>query len=39
MLRRRGLQRVRPRLGGIQGWKERGFPLQQMQTGILEGAD
>ena len=38
MLRRRGLQRVRPLLGGIQGWKERGFPLLQMQTGVPESA-
>jgi hypothetical protein len=26
-LKRRGITRVRPLLGGFAGWRERGFPL------------
>ena len=27
LLRRKGVTRIRPLLGGIVGWRERGYPL------------
>jgi len=41
-LRHRGIARVRPLLGGIQGWRERGFPFQargpyEQRVGDVEG--
>jgi len=27
LLRRKGVTRIRPLLGGIGGWRERGYPL------------
>jgi 3-mercaptopyruvate sulfurtransferase SseA len=32
MLKRRGITRVRPLAGGLAGWKEKGFPLENRQT-------
>jgi 3-mercaptopyruvate sulfurtransferase SseA len=28
ILRRRGIERVRPLTGGLDGWRERGFPVE-----------
>ena len=30
LLRSKGITRVRPLEGGLTGWRERGFPLTQM---------
>jgi rhodanese-related sulfurtransferase len=37
LLRQRGLTRVRPLLGGLEGWRSRGYPLEAVQpaTGSL----
>jgi 3-mercaptopyruvate sulfurtransferase SseA len=29
LLRRQGITRVRPLLGGFDAWRERGFPLEE----------
>jgi rhodanese-related sulfurtransferase len=29
LLKQKGITRVRPLLGGLSGWRERGYPLQQ----------
>jgi rhodanese-related sulfurtransferase len=31
ILRRRGIERVRPLQGGLGGWRERGFPVESKQ--------
>jgi 3-mercaptopyruvate sulfurtransferase SseA len=31
-LRRHGIRHVRPLLGGYYAWKERGYPLQQVEA-------
>ncbi len=33
-LRRRGITRVRPLLGGIDAWKERNYPMQLWEVGV-----
>jgi len=37
LLRKRGITRVRPLLGGFEAWKERGFPVEK-QLVQLPGA-
>jgi 3-mercaptopyruvate sulfurtransferase SseA len=29
-LHQRGLKRVRPLLGGLDGWRERGYPVEEI---------
>jgi len=31
LLRRRGIERVRPLAGGLDAWREHGFPLEVVQ--------
>jgi rhodanese-related sulfurtransferase len=43
VLRRRGIERVRPLEGGLHAWRDRGFPLQARErrsagAGSLAGA-
>jgi 3-mercaptopyruvate sulfurtransferase SseA len=45
LLRRRGIERVRPLAGGLEGWRARGYPLEdltraagQSSTGIVTGS-
>jgi 3-mercaptopyruvate sulfurtransferase SseA len=30
LLRRQGIKRIRPLQGGLDGWREAGFPLQEV---------
>ena len=30
LLRRRGIERVRPLAGGLQAWRQRGYPVQEL---------
>jgi 3-mercaptopyruvate sulfurtransferase SseA len=32
LLRRRGIQRIRPLAGGLDAWREAGFPVEAMPT-------
>jgi rhodanese-related sulfurtransferase len=32
ILRRRGIERVRPLAGGFQGWRDRGYPVVDLQA-------
>jgi rhodanese-related sulfurtransferase len=32
ILRRRGIERVRPLAGGLQGWRDRGYPVITLET-------
>jgi rhodanese-related sulfurtransferase len=32
MLKRRGVERVRPLVGGFDGWLERGYPVEPLDT-------
>jgi len=36
LLRRRGVHRIRPLLGGLEAWRERGYPLE---TVVVPPAD
>jgi 3-mercaptopyruvate sulfurtransferase SseA len=33
LLRRQGIKRIRPLQGGLDGWREAGFPLQEVSLG------
>jgi len=37
LLRRRGIERVRPLAGGYRGWRDRGYPLTAL-TPVSTGA-
>ena len=39
MLRRHGISRVRPLAGGLNGWRERGYPLTALGGVPTGGAD
>jgi rhodanese-related sulfurtransferase len=30
LLKRKGVTRIRPLAGGLEGWRERGFPLERI---------
>ena len=30
LLKRRGITRIHPLAGGLEGWRERGFPLERL---------
>jgi rhodanese-related sulfurtransferase len=32
ILRRRGIERVRPLAGGLQGWRDRGYPVISLEA-------
>jgi 3-mercaptopyruvate sulfurtransferase SseA len=32
LLRNRGVKRIRPLLGGLQAWRDRGYPLETIST-------
>jgi rhodanese-related sulfurtransferase len=32
ILRRRGIERVRPLAGGFHGWRERGYPVVELKA-------
>ena len=33
LLRRQGIKKIRPLQGGLDGWREAGFPLQEVSLG------
>jgi len=37
LLRRRGIERVRPLAGGLYGWRDRGYPTVQIAPVIAPG--
>jgi len=37
-LRKAGITRVRPLLGGLQGWIDRGFPVESLPATSREGS-
>ncbi len=32
MLKRRGIERVRPLAGGFEGWLEQGYPIESLES-------
>jgi 3-mercaptopyruvate sulfurtransferase SseA len=36
LLKRQGITRVRPLLGGFEAWRERGFPVEQKPVQVAE---
>jgi len=40
ILRRRGIERVRPLLGGFHAWQDRGYPVTKLAraTSVVRGA-
>jgi 3-mercaptopyruvate sulfurtransferase SseA len=38
LLRRRGIERVRPLAGGYRGWRDRGYPLAALAPSVSTGA-
>jgi rhodanese-related sulfurtransferase len=32
LLKRQGIRRIRPLEGGLDGWRERGYPLEHIPT-------
>jgi rhodanese-related sulfurtransferase len=36
LLRKQGIKRIRPLQGGLDGWREAGFPLQNAVAGQQE---
>jgi rhodanese-related sulfurtransferase len=39
LLRRRGIERVRPLAGGFHAWRELGYPLVKLTPAIGGGSD
>jgi 3-mercaptopyruvate sulfurtransferase SseA len=39
LLRRRGIHRVRPLAGGLNAWRERGYPLTSLNEVPAAGGD
>ena len=39
LLRRRGIERVRPLAGGFRAWRERGYPTIGLQPAVSGGSD
>ena len=39
LLKRQGITRVRPLLGGFDAWRERGYPLEEKLVQIPEFAE
>ena len=37
MLKRRGIERVRPLAGGFRAWRDRGYPLSTLQVATEGG--
>jgi 3-mercaptopyruvate sulfurtransferase SseA len=33
LLRKKGVKRIRPLEGGLDGWRERGYPLENVPVG------
>jgi 3-mercaptopyruvate sulfurtransferase SseA len=38
-LNRRGIKRVRPLAGGFNEWRERGYPVEKVETAVVAGGD
>jgi rhodanese-related sulfurtransferase len=38
LLRKRGINRVRPLAGGFHSWRDRGYPLETVKPGVTISA-